>query len=172
SSALGLLLGWRVRKNFPAIKPLLAICGVLVVLFLLCGPIYRFFSLRFTGQDYVAFTPSRFLTDLTCMLSIFAGYAAYSVWKRSRLPFAGALVFGILLGMSNYWLWQELFHEGGPQPESWRAFQWIAANTPADTIVLSSDSWAPFGTWRRTLSSPLPISEPRQLGTTQEILRE
>src|SRR5207248_3680100 len=135
SSALGLLLGWRVRKNFPAIKPLLAICGVLVVLFLLCGPIYRFFSLRFTGQDYVAFTPSRFLTDLTCMLSIFAGYAAYSVWKRSRLPFAGALAVRNLLGLSNSWLWQELCRVGCPAPESWRACRWVAGYSPAATLV-------------------------------------
>ena len=170
-STAGLVLGWRARKEYPGLRSLFVICGTLLVLFLLSGPIYRQFALRFTGQDYVAFTPSRFLMDMACFVSIFAGYAASRLRQETGMSVAVATVFGILLTASTYRTWQQMIHEGGAPVGSWGAYHWIAENTPPDAIVLTTNSWACVASWRRTLSSPLPISEPRHLDPVWETVR-
>jgi hypothetical protein len=170
-SAGGLLLGWRARKKSQGLRCLFVICGTLIILYLLSGPIYRQLALRFTGQDYVAFTPSRFLMDMACFMSIFAGYAAYRLRLRARVSLAIALVCGVFLGLSTYRTWQQM-HEGGAPVGSWGAYHWITENTPPDTIVLSTNSWASFASWRRALTSPLPISEPRHLDPDLETMRK
>jgi hypothetical protein len=170
-SAGGLLLGWRARKKYQGLTYLFVICGTLIALYLLSGPIYRQLALRFTGQDYVAFTPSRFLMDMACFMSIFAGYAAYRLRRRARVSLAIALVCGVFLGLSTYRTWQQM-HEGGAPVGSWGAYHWITENTPPDTIVLSTNSWASFASWRRALTSPLPISEPRHLDPDLETMRK
>ena len=170
-SAGGLLLGWRARKESQGLRCLFVICGTLITLYLLFGPIYRQLALRLTGQDYVAFTPSRFLMDMACFMSIFAGYAAYRLRQRARVSLAIAMVCGVFLGLSTYRTWQQM-HEGGAPVGSWGAYHWITANTPPDTIVLTTNSWACFASWRRTLFSPLPISEPRHLDPALETMRQ
>jgi hypothetical protein len=169
--ACGLLLGWRARKESQGLRCLFVICGTLIALYLLSGPIYRQLALRLTGQDYVAFTPSRFLMDMACFMSIFAGYAAYRLRQRARVSLAIAMVCGVFLGLSTYRTWQQM-HEGGAPVGSWGAYHWITANTPPDTIVLTTNSWACFASWRRTLFSPLPISEPRHLDPALETMRQ
>jgi hypothetical protein len=170
-SAVGLVLGWRARRESQGLRWLFVICGTLLTLYVVSGPIYRQLSLRSTGQDYVAFTPSRFLMDMACFMSVFAGLAACRLRRRAGLSLAIATVVGILLGVSTYRTWQQL-HEGGAPVGSWGAYHWIDDNTPPDTIVLDTNSWASFASWRRTLSSPLPISEPRHLDPALETMRE
>jgi hypothetical protein len=170
-SAAGLILGWRARRESQGLRSLFVICGTLFTLYLLSGPIYRQLALHFTGQDYVAFTPSRFLMDMACFMSIFAGYAACRLRRRIGVSLAVALVVGVFLGLSTYRTWQQM-HEGGAPVGSWGAYQWITENTPPDAIVLNTNSWACFASWRRTLFSPLPISEPRHLDPGLETMRQ
>jgi hypothetical protein len=171
-SAAGLVLAWRARKESEGLRSLFVICATLLALFLFSGPIYRQFALRFTGEDYVAFTPSRFLMDMACFMSIFAGYAASQLRRRAGVSVAVATALGIVLTLSTYRTWQQMIHEGGAPVGSWGAYHWIAENTPPDTIVLNINSWACVASWRRTLSSPLPISEPRHLDPAWETMRK
>ena len=170
-SAGGLILAWRARRESQGLRSLFVICGTLIILYLLSGPIYRQLALHFTGQDYVAFTPSRFLMDMACFMSAFAGYAAYRLRMRTGASLTVALVVGVFLGLSTYRTWQQM-HEGGAPVGSWGAYHWITENTPPDAIVLNTNSWACFASWRRTLSSPLPISEPRHLDPVWETMRK
>lgn len=139
---------------------LLAVASALLLLYVLFGPLYRAYSLHRWGHEYVAFTPSRFLTDLACFLSIFAGYAVYRAADHFRLRPGVVLTVGLLVALTNVPLWMEVFARE-PQAERRQAYAWIEQHTPADAIVLTQDEWAPYATWRRTPSTPLPVSEPR-----------
>ena len=171
-SAAGLLLARRTSKQSPELRWLYVICGTLLTLFLLSGPIYRQLALRFTGQDFVAFTPSRFLMDMACFMSIFAGYAASQLRQRFGVSLAVATALGILLSLSTYRTWQQMIHEGGVPVGSWGAYHWISENTPPDTMVLNTNSYVSYVSWRRALYSPLPISEPRRLDPALEEMRK
>jgi hypothetical protein len=171
-SAAGLLLAWRTRKQSQGLRWLFVICGTLLTLFVLSGPIYRQLALRFTGQDFVAFTPSRFLMDMACFMSIFAGYAAAQLRHRTGASLAVATALGIFLTLSTYRTWQQMIHEGGVPVGSWGAYHWISENTPPDTIVLNTNSYASLVSWRKALYSPLPISEPRHLDPALEEMRK
>jgi hypothetical protein len=171
-SAAGLLLAWRARNHSAGLRWLYVICGTLLTLFVLSGPIYRQLAIRFTGQDFVAFTPSRFLMDMACFMSIFAGYAASQLRQRFGVSLTIATALGIFLTLSTYRTWQQMIHEGGVPIGSWGAYNWISENTPPDTIVLNTNSYASLVSWRQALYSPLPISEPRHLDAALEEMRK
>jgi hypothetical protein len=139
---------------------LLAISVALVAAYLLCGPVYQAYALHRWGVERTALEPSRFLTDLVYFLSVFAGYAMYRLAARYRLRLGTAFAIALLLALSNITLWRDCFAPVR-DPDRWRAYAWIQQRTPADTIVLTNDEWAPYATWRRTLLTPLPASEPR-----------
>jgi hypothetical protein len=65
-----------------------------------------------------------------------------------------------------------MIHEGGVPVGSWGAYNWISENTPPDTIVLNTNSYASLVSWRQALYSPLPISEPRHLDPALEEMRK
>jgi hypothetical protein len=138
----------------------LAISAALVVAYILCGPAYRAYALQRWGEERVALAPSRFVTDLVYFLSLFAGYAMYRVGQRTGLQLRTGLAIGLLLSAANFPMWRETF---APDREADRfaAYAWIQEHTPADTVVLTGDAWAPYASWRRTLVTPLPASEPR-----------
>lgn len=139
---------------------LLAMSLALVVAYLLCEPVYRAYALHHWGEERTALEPSRFITDLVYFLSVYAGYAMCRLASRYRLEAGTAFAIALLLALSNIPLWRESFAPDR-NPDRWHAYAWIEQHTPADTIVLTSDEWAPYATWRRTLQTPLPASEPR-----------
>ena len=139
---------------------LLTMSTALVAAYLLCGPAYGAYALHRWGDERTALEPSRFITDLVYLLSVFAGYAMYRLAARYRLKPGTAFAIALLLSLSNVTLWRESFAPDR-DPDRWRAYAWIQQHTPADTIVLTNDQWAPYATWRRTLLTPLPASEPR-----------
>jgi hypothetical protein len=139
---------------------LLAMSLALVVAYLLCEPVYRAYASHHWGEERTALEPSRFITDLVYLLSVFAGYAMYRLAARYPLKPGTAIAIALLLALSNIPLWRESFAPDR-NPDRWRAYGWIEQQTAADTIVLTSDEWAPYVTWRRTLQTPLPASEPR-----------
>ena len=69
----------------------------------------------FTGQDYVAFTPSRFLMDMACFVSIFAGYAASRLRQKAGMSVAVATVLGIMSDCVN------LPNLAANDPRGWRS---------------------------------------------------
>ncbi|MGB9106312.1 MAG: hypothetical protein WCC59_16270 [Terriglobales bacterium] len=155
----GVVLSW-MRDAGARAGMLLAMSLALVAAYLLCGPVYQAYALHHWGEERAALEPSRFITDLVYLLSVFAGYAMYRLAARYRLELGTAFAIALLLALSNIPLWRESFAPDR-DPDRWRAYAWIQQHTPAETIVLTSDAWAPYATWRRTLLTPLPASEPR-----------
>jgi hypothetical protein len=139
---------------------LLAMSLALVAAYLLCGPVYGNYALHRWGEERTALEPSRFITDLVYFLSVFAGYAMYRLAARYRLELGTAFAIALLLALSNITLWRENFAPDR-DPDRWRAYAWIQQHTPTDALVLTSDQWAPYATWRQTLLTPLPASGPR-----------
>jgi hypothetical protein len=153
-----------------------AVLGVttaaLAGLFLCFEYVVPFVSARWWGDAYVAFTPSRFLTDLVYCLAIFAGYALYRLRVLLRLAPGVAMTAVLLLGLTQYSVWQHLYSiPTVPQPK-WEAYQWIQAHTAPDTIVLDDGRWSVYGTWRRTAQTSIPVSEPQTRDTPKHRLIE
>ena len=154
----GLALDYSRKAARPRVFHL--VLATLMLLWFLFGPLYYFYQLNVTGKGFVAFTPSRFITDLAYFLSLFAGYALYRLqtycgWS-GRVTIAIALLFAFV----NRSGWDQVL-----VPDSDRgrfaAYGWIANHTPSNSIVMTRDSWACYASWRRTLSTPMPVSEPR-----------
>jgi len=132
-------------------------------LFVFFEYIYRAIALLCCGKDAAAFTPSRFLTDMAGFLAILAGYSVF--FLRRRLPLNTSLTVSLAsaamlyLGWSNLWFWRGLY-EQRTSPERFQALQWIGGNLPDNVIVLTDDAFANYISWRRSLNTPIPISEP------------
>ncbi len=148
---------WR-KSSSPHV--LHSVCATLILLYVLFGPASWFYHLLTTGDGYVGFTPSRFLSDLSYFFSIFAGYALFRFQKRFGLSGAVTVTIALLLGLTNIPQWQDLMVSDA-DPGRFATYQWIAKNTPANSIVETKEAWACYATWRRTLRTPMPISEPR-----------
>jgi hypothetical protein len=164
AAVLGALLQFRTRDAGPEIGTLHAVTASLLVLFVVFEYVYRLISWERTGTGYVAFTPSRFLTDLVYMLSVYAGLAI--VWAKDRLRLRAATAVGAALALSLTTIpaWTARDNTDDPLP-LFRAFQWIEQHTPPDTLVLTDHPWAVYGTWRRCAQTPIPVSEPSREGT-------
>jgi hypothetical protein len=68
--------GAREARAFVAIA-----LAALAAAFYLCYYAYRAYALDVYHQPYTAFTPSRFLTDMTYFLAIYAGIALAALWQ-------------------------------------------------------------------------------------------
>jgi hypothetical protein len=132
----------------------------LLLLYVLLGPVHYFYELQTTGQGLVAFTPSRFLSDLSYFFSLFAGYALYRIQRYFALSTAITVAIASLLGLTNLPLWKGAMITDRDRGR-FAAYEWIQKHTPADSIVMTTDPYASFATWRRTLRTPMPVSEPR-----------
>jgi hypothetical protein len=137
-----------------------SVCATLLVLYVLLGPMFYLYQLFSTGEGFVAFTPSRFLSNLAYFFSIFAGYALYRFQKRYSLSAPLTIAVALLLALTNLPQWKVLMTPDADRGR-FAAYNWIEGHAPPNSIVLTVDSWACYATWRRTLRTPMPISEPR-----------
>jgi len=154
----GLLVTFTDRRaNFQPVLPCAVL--VLVALFVIFEYCYRPLAHHLFGHDYVAFTPSRFLTDLTCFLSVYAGLFLLRVRERLHQGRTIIIVSALVVSLTLLPRWFEIATPAVPDGFV-EAGEWIRANTSPDTIVLSVNPFASYVTWRRTLLTPLPISEP------------
>ncbi len=133
---------------------------MLLLLYALFGWVYYLYEFETRGVGFAAFTPSRFITDLVYFLSLFAGYAFYRIQQYFGWRTPMMVAIALSLGYVNYPLWEQVFLPT-EDPGRFAAYDWIEKNTPANSIVLTGESWACYGTWRRTLGTPMPVSEPR-----------
>jgi hypothetical protein len=129
---------------------------------------------------YSLFTPSRFLTDLTYFLAIYAAIPLVALWRwlgEAGARFAmgdpgapqvmgacarGALLLALLAVACS--LVTQQFEPGAGQLAVGEAqeFAWVRAHTPADTVALNMDAtahWAPYFTGRESAITPIPTSE-------------
>lgn len=189
------LYGWaRVRQRGrggaePARLFIAVSCVALAVAFFLCYYVYRSYSLHRYGLPYTAFTPTRFLTDLTYFLALYAGIALAALWRwgarrqsdnlavrlagkdlgqpgipaRAIQVIARAGVIALLLITATVNLRTQIGGGAGQLAAGEReAFAWIKANTAPNTLVVNLDvnaRWAPYFTQREVAFTPVPISE-------------
>jgi hypothetical protein len=153
------------------------IASVLLLLAFVLGYYgYRVYSLRVYHQPYTAFTPTRFLTDLTYFLAVFAGlplawlwrWAGDIRWRRAswepvtRSLLRAALALALVMTASITILSQFVPDQGRLESGEAAAFAWIARNTPANTVVVNvnpTNRWAPYFTRREVTQTPVPVSE-------------
>lgn len=156
--------------------------AVLLAAFLLGFYGYRAYALHVYHQPYTAFTPTRFLTDLTYFLAIYAGPALAALWHSvahlTRVLFGGraratravirvatqgalALALVVLAGQTVY---AEQVGNGAGQLAAGEldAFTWVRTHTPTNALVINLDPnnrWAPYFTRRESYNTPVPVSE-------------
>ena len=171
----------RERSRFDALlyTTVAALAGLLVLL----GLVAPWLSQLLKGYASQPFTPSRFVNDLSYPLSLFAGYG---LWRLSRalqalqaiqvmqvMQARGAyacVVIALVLSATNYRVWEGLRRADqsaalAVSPAQRAAFDWIRGHTAFQTVVLNDGPWAPYLTWRRCASTPLPVSEPKTYST-------
>ncbi len=91
---------WRQRSGPHVLH---SVCATLLLLYVLFGPTCYFYHLLTTGDGYVGFTPSRFLSDLAYFFSVFAGIrrcfasrnfsAEWYGYRSHRAPGSASLIF-------------------------------------------------------------------------------
>jgi hypothetical protein len=168
-SVVGILVHVRAKVN--PLGSFYVISCSLMTLFIFCEYAYRLISMHVYGRSYVAFTPSRFLTDLVYFMSIFAGYALFQLQRWLRIPMVLAFGICLTLSLTNYRLWNAMRAPTFPR-DRLESFQWIEKNTPPKTLVMNEDRWAVYATWRRCMLTPVPISEPSRKNTRKASIFE
>jgi hypothetical protein len=173
--AAGVVVRWRDVGSTRPMGAIMRAAAVFFAAYLLGDYGYRFIRWSIGLTPATLFTPSRFLTDATPLLAIVAAaggvrWLPTSVRLR-RAPWMMALVgAGVCLSLPNWagvWLWQM------PDRDDVTAWRWIEANTPADAVLCTRNRWAASVAWRRTLRTPVPISEPiGLLDYTEQGLRD
>lgn len=163
----------RVKQGLvPGEKILLSLCLCLVGLFVTFDWAVRGLRWLLTGQALGVFTPWRFLSDVAPFIAYFSGYLVFAVrqrWKGSGLAFPALVV--MLLGLTNLSTYRELWAVNYSY-DVVRAARFIKAETPPETIVLTAVNWMPYLSWRRTGLSPIPSSEPSNVGTPKRLVIE
>ena len=146
------------------------VTGVLAAMFVVFHYVYPALAERWTGEAYIPFTPSRFLTDLAYVLPIYAGYAAARASAAVRLPQAAAVGAMLLLGLTLLPVWRHLYTIPAIDPPLREAYTWIQQQAEPHAVVLDRGRWSVYLTWRRTATTSLPVSEPTTAGTAKRAL--
>ena len=176
---LGLLGIWwtdrragRVEEGF-----LLGWFCALMLGFGLLGYAYRLAAYVIYGEQFTAFTPSRFMTVAAYPLAVYAGYALWRVARVLAARFSlrmdavllatcACIVLGSVAGVVRLAGLRSVSDEGAELGRR------IEAQVPENGYVLYSAEalnrmqpypWISYLTWRRSVYTPIPASENRQL---------
>jgi hypothetical protein len=122
--------------------------------------LYRSYNIFALKDNFSAFTPTRFLTDLVYPLSIAAGIFIEKAVARFKIKYAvtAFLVFSVL------WSVPVIYKQCGNNSITAADagfLNWVRQNTPAGSFISVAHAWAPYVTWRESLYTPLPASEDR-----------
>ena len=166
------------RSRWTATLAFTVVASLLLLLAFFLGYYgYRAYSLRVYHQPYAAFTPTRFLTDLTYFLAVFAGPPLAALWRwaasihwrhrTARQPITSyllraAIMLALIITASVTIQSQFVPDQGHLEPGEAAAFTWIERHTPTNTIVVNLDPtsrWAPYFTQREVTQTPVPVSE-------------
>jgi len=138
---------------------------------------YRLGAYWLYGEEFTAFTPSRFMTLAAYPLAIYAGYALWQLVLvlEQRFFLRVNVLMGVLVGSVVLASLPEVVHLSGLRSVSQEGValaKRIEAQVPAGGFVLYEDHvvemlqpypWIPYLTWRRSVYTPIPASENRQL---------
>jgi len=179
----GMLLSSR-RPAHPREDFLLCWITGLLLGFCLLGYIYRFGAILLFGEDFTAFTPSRFLTVISYPLAIYAGYAlraAVSAFhtllpKFLRLSLKPDIVLaavGVGIALSAVPRVKHLASRPSVSPEAIELGRMVEQKIPEGGFVwydidvmmelFEYVEWISYLTWRPTTYTPIPASENRRV---------
>jgi hypothetical protein len=111
-------------------------------------------------EKSTVFTASRFLADGSYFMAAAAGAAAAQVARSLKVRVSVMSVVMLVLGITIFSTWKDIATMPDVAPDYVAACQWIKANTPGTAIVANSQPWTSYLAWRRTILTPIPISEP------------
>ena len=139
-AAVGL---WRARRGGPAASPSRAVLiwtVTMAVAFAALDWLLRWIVDAIWQRDLAILTPSRFLTDLAYPLSLFAGVALASFWRSARWMALTLIAAGPL------YAWSLLAPMAAARvpPAEIEGLRWLAAHTPADSLVLQAPQWTTY----------------------------
>lgn len=163
---------WLIQRR-PAIHPLVLCAVIPLLLAYIAGEYIWPAILARRGQPpSTAFTPSRFISDMTYFLAVLPGLLLVQAQRIFQLPRAIIALILILCAGLEYNRWKDMtepdyvtdaYITGGDLRAFVTACQWIEHNTSPDSIVLNKESWVAYFTWRPFAGNILPVSEPRAL---------
>lgn len=177
---LGIALAWRDIKQWNQVF-LLVWFTALMLGFCFFGYLYRLGAWFIVGEDFTAFTPTRFLTFTSYPLAIFAGFGLARLielggqrllgersLERWTLGMCGLAVIAIFL--SYIPVTADLEQRRSMPPLTTAIASKVSELVPEDGIVLYDSSvttlvsiiWMPYLTWRQSAYTPIPASEDRK----------
>jgi hypothetical protein len=115
------------------------------------------------GDAFVAFTPSRFLTDMMYPLSLFAGFGIYQAvdYIKSKYSLILTVLVVVILSLIPIRYVVDL-HASAVPKETVKTLLWIKNNAPKDSLVVNKgfrDDWAPYITERENTLTPMPTTD-------------
>ncbi|MGD0461231.1 MAG: hypothetical protein ABSB74_01965 [Tepidisphaeraceae bacterium] len=136
--------------------------GMLAGMFLVTECFIPLLMKALKGPSAIAFTPSRFLTDLNYFLPLLAAISVALIQARLRIKTPWVLALMCCAALADFRQWKDLIqpHDSFAPPGFVAASRWIHDHTSPSTVVLNRDNWTTYLTWRRTTFAPLPDSEP------------
>lgn len=154
---------------------LLLWCIGLLISFAGLDYLYRGAAVWFYQENFTAFTPSRFLTLMSCPLAIFAGAGVNRLLEKTgKLTRRGEIyLFAAVVLIMPVFVLPELKQSLTREvikPQTIAAADLISRGTPPNALVLlgmpqldtNNLCWIPYLAWRQTLMTPIPASENRQ----------
>jgi hypothetical protein len=155
--------------------------ATLFTAFILGQFVFHDIMLALYHRDETAFTPNRFLTDMTYFLALFAAPALVWFWnfgsrfvsrahalaERASLIWVPRIALGagaLAVALTSLVASGQMSAGAGQLPTGdLAAYNWVRDHTPAKTLVISltgsADIWAPYFTRRESYYTPLPVSE-------------
>ena len=172
---IGLIFVLRLRISNSRIRFLLAWFTGLILFFAFFDHLYRMGAIMFFKENFSAFTPSRFLTLLSCPLACYAGFGlnqlTIKLGKICPVNFKPALVPLLCLAAAGIAI-QPLIKVSERQaliPTTRAIAKIIKERTPSNAFIfdrlnleINERCWLPYLTWRQTFVSPIPASENRR----------
>ena len=137
-------------------------CGLATLLILFIAGDYILPPLfQISGHpESAVFTASRFLADASYFLATAAGALVAYFRRRFKMSIGAMTLVSLLLGVTLWGTWEDLASPAEVPDSFVGACRWIKDNTPQGVIVFNEQPWTTYLTWRRTIVTPLPISEP------------
>ena len=171
---VGLIFVLHSKRKDIRIRFLLAWFTALLLFFTIFDHLYRMGALMIFKENFAAFTPSRFLTLLSCPVACYAGFGMKQLARKlgKILPSALKLMLVPLLCviMVGFAL-RPMIKAAKRQalsPKTREIAAMIKEQTSSNafifdrlTLGLNERCWLPYLTWRQTFVTPIPASENR-----------
>lgn len=139
-AVVGLRKASRDRARTPVKQDLLIWTGTIAAAFAVLDWPLRWLIDAIWRQDLAILTPSRFLTDLSYPLCLFAGVGLASLWRSAR-----TLALLIVAAAPCYAIWMlvPLMAEQIPR-EDLQGILWFSRSSPENSLLLQAPNWTTY----------------------------